>query len=82
MFEKTIFFIKILIFREQLKYKSVQTAHCDMNPVGALQELCTNYKWTPPFYNLEILTKDPSGRKTLIYKFTCSVFHLQTTGTS
>jgi len=51
-----------------------------MNPIGALQELCTNYKWTPPFYSFEILKKDHRECKVL-YKVTCEVFHLQTMGT-
>jgi len=52
-----------------------------MNPIGALQELCTTYKWTPPVYNFEILSKDQRERKTVLYKVTCEVFDLQTMGT-
>ncbi|XP_029346509.1 uncharacterized protein LOC100575225 [Acyrthosiphon pisum] len=65
---------------QQFKYEAVQIAHCDMNPIGALQELCTTYKWTPPFYSFEILKKDLSEFKVL-YKVTCEVFHLHTMGT-
>lgn len=65
----------------------VKIAHCNMNPVGALQELSTAYKWTPPFYGFEKLgplNKDQQQNgvyKTVSYKVTCKVFHLLTTGT-
>lgn len=65
----------------------VKIAHCNMNPVGALQELSTAYKWIPPFYSFEKLGPLKNGQqqigmyKILCYKVTCKVFHLQTTGT-
>jgi len=56
---------------------SVKVAQCDMNPVGALQELSTSHKWMPPFYNFKKLGK---GRRAL-FEVTCQFFHLLTSGT-
>ncbi|XP_025198322.1 uncharacterized protein LOC112596755 [Melanaphis sacchari] len=66
---------------QQFKYKEVQTAHCNMNPIGALQELCIIYKWTPPFYNFKE-NKNQKERKTILYKVICKILHLQTMGTA
>lgn len=68
------------LYLQQFKHEAVQIAHCDMNPIGALQELCTTHKWTPPFYSFDILNKDQSESKIVLYKVTCEVFHLQTMG--
>lgn len=65
---------------QQLKYKEVQMAHCNMNPIGALSELCTTYKWTPPFYSIEIISKDQTINKRTLYIVTCKVFDLQLKG--
>ncbi|XP_026820424.1 uncharacterized protein LOC113559025 isoform X2 [Rhopalosiphum maidis] len=67
---------------QQFKNEEVQIAYCDMNPVGALQELCTTYKWIPPSYCFDILNKNQRECKTVLYKVICEVFHLQTMGTA
>uniref|UniRef100_A0A2S2PDG6 RISC-loading complex subunit tarbp2 n=1 Tax=Schizaphis graminum TaxID=13262 RepID=A0A2S2PDG6_SCHGA len=66
----------------QFKNEEVQIAYCDMNPVGALQELCTTYKWIPPSYCFDILNKNQRECKIVLYKVICEVFHLQTMGTA
>jgi len=68
------------------KYAEVQIAHCNMNPIGALQELSTTYKWTPPFYSFQKLftsnTSQEHSKKfrTVSYEVTCKIFNLQTIG--
>lgn len=56
-------------------------AHSNMNPIGALSELCTTYKWTPPFYSLQTISKDQTVHKTTQYMATCKVFDLEVKGT-
>jgi len=56
-------------------------AHCNINPIGALSEVCTTYKWTPPLYGLETISKDQTIYKTTLYRATCKVFDLELQGT-
>ncbi|XP_050437649.1 RISC-loading complex subunit tarbp2-like [Adelges cooleyi] len=68
-------------------YESVQIAHCNMNPIGTLQELCTTQRWAAPFYNFEKICsgekKKSQGRnRGITYKVTCRIFHLESTGTA
>ncbi|CAH1731600.1 unnamed protein product [Aphis gossypii] len=67
---------------QKFKHKEVQMAHCNMNPIGALSELCTTYKWTPPFYSIETISKDQTIYKTTLYMATCKIFDLQLKGTA
>ena len=45
--------------------ESANTADC--NPIGALQEMCSKYNWTPPIYDLACETGE-SHMKTFIYE--------------
>lgn len=61
-------------------------AHNNINPIGALHELSTTYRWVPPAYSFQksiLLNKVQQYHawcKTIKYKATCCVLHLQTTG--
>lgn len=60
-------------------------AYCDINPIGALQELSTTNKWAAPFYSFEKLfhlnkNQPRHRRNSILFKVTCQIFHLQTTG--
>lgn len=50
-----------------------------MNPVGALQELSTAHKWTPPSYNTQKLQPCKSDHK-ISYKVICDLLFLHTEG--
>lgn len=81
-----IFFVDLSIFRLHLKYEELLIAHSDINPIGALNELSTTYKWVPPVYSFQksvFLSKGQQHHawcKTVSYQVTCCVLHLQTTG--
>ncbi|XP_050526542.1 RISC-loading complex subunit tarbp2-like isoform X2 [Daktulosphaira vitifoliae] len=67
------------------KYDAVQIAHCNMNPIGTLQELCTAHRWAAPFYSFEKLNSFEKCQinkrnKGIMYKVTCRIFHLETKG--
>lgn len=78
--------LHIYFYRQLPNYDMVKIAHCNMNPIGALQELSTAYKWTPPFYSFQKLRPMNKNHlqsvvyKTASYEVTCKVFHLQTSG--
>ncbi|VVC27127.1 Hypothetical protein CINCED_3A003642 [Cinara cedri] len=65
-------------------YEDVKISHCEMNPVGALQELCIKHKWASPIYNFQKISEPlkNTNRKVVSYIVTCQLFHLQTTGTA
>lgn len=73
------------IFRQYSKnYEDVNISHCEMNPVGALQELSTKHKWASPIYNFQKIFEPliNSKRQVVSHKVTCHLLHLQTTGMS
>lgn len=72
-------FIFIFKHRQSSNIKAVQIESCIMNPIGALQELCTAYKWIPPTYNTQKMHPCSSDYK-IAYRVICHVFFLQTEG--
>lgn len=56
--------------------EAVKLSQCEMNPIGALQELSVFYKWSAPTYTYQKQIQN----NTTEYQVICSIFNLQTTG--
>lgn len=65
------------IYREYVKNdEAVKLSHCQMNPIGALQELSVYYKCSSPIYTFHRHLEN----NITVYQVMCRIFNLQTTG--
>lgn len=70
-----------------MTYEAVTTTLCELNPIGALQELCTANRWVCPIYSFQqliISNNDKlytgSRRATISFKVICQMYNSQSTG--